>query len=168
MHEREVGSGRSRKPVLWLMGEKITEKTLHIGRKTDQWQETLQVVGKTRKDWNCSRDRLWWILGQFKAFLLYFLTNYVVFIACINFLPAVLKNRIWVYAPPTKIENKHAAIDLRPLLTFCVISSWWASKSPLSFTVALFFPSRIAHIQCEQHVAAKWPWLQVLIPRALQ
>lgn len=70
--------------------------------------------------------------------------------------------------PPPPQKNKHAVIYLRLLLTFCAKSSRWASKSPLSFTVALFFPSRIVHIQCEQHVAAKWPWLQVLIPRGLQ
>lgn len=32
------------------------------------------------------------------------------------------------------------------------------------FCLWSFFPSRIVHIQCEQHVAAELPWLQVLVP----
>lgn len=39
---------------------------------------------------------------------------------------------------------------------------------PLSPLIFFFFPSCIVHIHCEQHVVAKLPWLQVLVPEVMQ
>lgn len=137
----------------WLHRWKTTEKTLHIGRKTDPWRETLQVVGNTGTKWNCTRSRLWQILGQFQGFLAHFLLKMMLFSEhTSNALSAVLEN---IGFMPKKLltKNKHAPSAWRSLIAFCAKSSWQALKSLPSCAFGFFFSH---HASCTSSVSSTW------------